>query len=79
MAGAGLVAIKRRIKSVTSTQKITNAMALIATANLRKVRKKLDTNNAYSELFGSIVNELIPEVNGRNIYIDGNGSKKKAL
>jgi F-type H+-transporting ATPase subunit gamma len=77
MAGAGLVAIKRRIKSVTSTQKITNAMALIATANLRKVRKKLDTNNAYSELFGSIVNELIPEVNGRNIYIDGNGSKKK--
>lgn len=77
MAGAGLVAIKRRIKSVTSTQKITNAMGLIATANLRKVRKKLDANDKYCELFTSVVNEFVSEAEGRNIYIHGNGSKKK--
>lgn len=77
MAGAGLVAIKRRIKSVTSTQKITNAMALISTANLRKVRKKLDANDKYCELFTSVVNEFVSEAEGRNIYIHGNGSKKK--
>ncbi|HBC95602.1 MAG TPA: F0F1 ATP synthase subunit gamma, partial [Clostridium sp.] len=35
MAGAGLVKIKRRIKSITSTQKITKAMGLIATSKLR--------------------------------------------
>ena len=77
MAGAGLVAIKRRIKSVTSTQKITNAMGLIATANLRKVRKKLDANDKYCELFTSVVNEFVSEAEGRNIYIHGNGSNKK--
>ena len=77
MAGAGLVAIKRRIKSVTRTQKITNAMGLIATANLRKVRKKLDANDKYCELFTSVVNEFVSEAEGRNIYIHGNGSKKK--
>lgn len=77
MAGAGLVAIKRRIKSVTSTQKITNAMGLIATANLRKVRKKLDANDKYCELFTSVVNEFVSEAEGRNIYIHGNGGKKK--
>jgi F-type H+-transporting ATPase subunit gamma len=77
MSGAGLVGIKRRIKSVTSTQKITNAMSLIATANLRKVRKKLEVNNKYHEIFSSIVDEFVSEALNNNIYIGGNGSKKK--
>lgn len=77
MAGAGLVAIKRRIKSVTSTQKITNAMALIATANLRKVRKKLEVNDRYCELFNSIVKKIVSEDYENSIYIDGNKGEKK--
>ncbi|MEY8762631.1 MULTISPECIES: ATP synthase F1 subunit gamma [Clostridium] len=77
MAGAGLVKIKRRIKSITSTQKITKAMGLIATSKLRKVRRKLEANNKYSELFGSIINELVLETEGNNIYIDGNNSDNK--
>ncbi|MBP2032392.1 F-type H+-transporting ATPase subunit gamma [Clostridium algifaecis] len=77
MAGAGLVAIKRRIKSITSTQKITNAMKLIATSKLRKVRKKLEANNEYCKLFTSIVNEFVLGAEEKNIYIDGNKSKAK--
>ncbi|WP_446898309.1 ATP synthase F1 subunit gamma [Clostridium sp. LBM24168] len=77
MAGAGLVAIKRRIKSVTSTQKITNAMALIATANLRKVRKNLEVNNNYCKLFSDIVKNIVLEDLDRSIYTYGNDSKKK--
>ncbi|WP_368489551.1 ATP synthase F1 subunit gamma [Clostridium sp. BJN0013] len=77
MAGAGLVTIKRRIKSITSTQKITKAMGLIATSKLRKVRRKLEANNKYCELFSSIVNELVIEAEQNNIYIKGNKSDKK--
>ncbi|MHC6181262.1 ATP synthase F1 subunit gamma [Clostridium sp. JNZ X4-2] len=77
MAGAGLVTIKRRIKSITSTQKITKAMGLIATSKLRKVRRKLEVNNKYCELFSSIVNEFVLEAEVNNIYISGNRSKNK--
>ena len=44
MAGAGLLDIKRRIKSVTSTEKITKAMGLVATSKLRKAKARLKTN-----------------------------------
>ena len=33
--------IKRRIKSVESTKKITKAMQLVATSKLRKARKQM--------------------------------------
>ncbi|HBC96370.1 MAG TPA: F0F1 ATP synthase subunit gamma, partial [Clostridium sp.] len=49
----------------------------IATSKLRKVRRKLEANNKYSELFGSIINELVLETEGNNIYIDGNNSDNK--
>lgn len=49
MAGAGLIEIKRRIKSVTNTRKITKAMGVVATSKLRKTRKQLDYNNKYLE------------------------------
>ena len=37
--------IKRRIKSVESTKKITKAMELVATSKLRKTRNQLDELN----------------------------------
>jgi F-type H+-transporting ATPase subunit gamma len=77
MAGAGLIKIKRRIRSITSTQKITRAMGLIATSKLRKVRKKLESNNKYCDIFSSVVNEFALEVQKNNIYIKGNKSGKK--
>ncbi len=47
MGAAGLVDIKRRIKSVESTRKITNAMGVVATSKLRKCRKELSNNDVY--------------------------------
>ena len=39
--------IKRRIKSVESTKKITKAMELVATSKLRKTRNQLDELKPY--------------------------------
>ncbi|WP_031367354.1 F0F1 ATP synthase subunit gamma, partial [Clostridium botulinum] len=47
MAGAGLIGIRRRIKSVTNIRKITKAMGLVSTAKLRKARVNLEINKKY--------------------------------
>ena len=49
MGAAGLIEIKRRLKSVESTRKITKAMGLVATSKLRKVRNELANNEKYNE------------------------------
>ncbi len=59
MGSAGLIAIKRRIKSVESTRKITKAMNVVATSKLRKVRKELNGSEDYYNLCEEIVNKLI--------------------
>ncbi len=77
MAGAELVTIKRRIKSISSTQKITKAMALIATSKIRKVRNKLEVNQKYHDAFTEIINDIVKGVEENSIYIHGNKSEKK--
>ncbi len=74
---AGLLAIKRRIKSVSNTKKITNAMGLIATSKLRKSRMNLESNQSYYNTFEGIINKIAAGVEGKSIYTHGNGSKKK--
>lgn len=59
MGSAGLIDIKRRMKSVESTRKITKAMNLVATSKLRKARKELASNEQYYSLCSDIVNDLI--------------------
>ncbi len=59
MGSAGLIEIKRRIKSVESTRKITKAMNVVATSKLRKVRKELNSSEDYFNLSEEIVNKLI--------------------
>ncbi|MCF0148731.1 MAG: F0F1 ATP synthase subunit gamma [Clostridium sp.] len=59
MGSAGLIEIKRRIKSVESTRKITKAMNVVATSKLRKVRKELNSSEEYYNLSEEIVNKLI--------------------
>ena len=44
--------IKRRIKSVESTKKITKAMELVATSKLRKTRNQLDELKLTDYVFG---------------------------
>lgn len=59
MGSAGLIEIKRRIKSVESTRKITKAMNVVATSKLRKVRKELNGSEDYYNLSEEIVNKLV--------------------
>ncbi len=59
MGSAGLIEIKRRIKSVESTRKITKAMNVVATSKLRKVRKELKSSEDYYNLSEEIFNSLV--------------------
>ena len=44
-----LNSIKRQLKSVRSTQKITNAMSLVSTAKLQKQKQRYIVNNVFAE------------------------------
>lgn len=78
MAGAGLVAIKRRIKSINNTKKITNAVGLVATSKLRKTRKSLKTNDNFYNNLREIMLDALNNMNVKdNMYVRGNGSDKK--
>lgn len=59
MGAAGLIEIKRRLKSVESTRKITKAMGLVATSKLRKVRNELANNEKYNDLCKEIVDVVV--------------------
>ena len=74
MCAAGLLNIKRRIKSVESTRKITNAMGLVATSKLRKSRKELKVNDD----FISIKNTEFPIMEDySSAYFEANKSENK--
>lgn len=78
MASSGLIAIKRRIKSINNTKKITKAIGLVATSKLKKAREILEVNNAYYNKMREIVRQTIKDVQDpNNIYIKGNNSNKK--
>lgn len=78
MAGAGLIAIKRRIKSINNTKKITKAIGLVATSKLRKARQKLELNNAYYSSVNEIMNGILSDKNlEKGIYFKDNGVNKK--
>lgn len=51
--------IKRRIKSVESTKKITKAMQLVATSKLRKTRNQLDELKPYYSKVQETVAEIL--------------------
>lgn len=77
MAGAGLLILKRRIRSITSTQKITKAMGLVATSKLRKTREQLALNEKYYNHFNKIMADAVVGVEDFNVFTHGNKSDKK--
>ncbi|EQB89290.1 F-type H+-transporting ATPase subunit gamma [Clostridium punense] len=77
MAATGLVNIKRRIKTVQNTKKITKAMGLVATSKLKKARARLNENNNYFKAYKEIVDEVVPSLSSESIFIKGNNSAKK--
>jgi F-type H+-transporting ATPase subunit gamma len=79
MGAAGLLEIKKRIKSVENTRKITNAMGLVATSKLRKTKNELTVNNKFIEITEPIVRNLATTAceDGGNIYFDGNNNENQ--
>ncbi|WP_297422898.1 ATP synthase F1 subunit gamma [Clostridium sp.] len=79
MCAAGLLDIKKRIKSVENTRKITNAMGLVATSKLRKTKKELSVNSGFIDSIEPIVRNLATTASrdGGNVYFNGNESENK--
>lgn len=55
---ASLKDIKRRIKSVTNSRKITYAMKLVSAAKLKKAQDAVTASRAYTEALGGLLREL---------------------
>lgn len=78
MSGASFAIIKKRIKSVNNTKKITKAMSLVATSKLRKNKERLYLNNQYKNGLDKVIRSILKDYEEGNKYIDGNNSNKKA-
>ncbi|MGG7165233.1 ATP synthase F1 subunit gamma [Clostridium ihumii] len=77
MGAAGLVEIKRRIKSINNTKKITKALGLVSTSKLRRVREKLSSNTGYFNQCEEIFAEVMRSYDEETIYTTKNQSSKK--
>tara|TARA_A100001011_G_scaffold392829_1_gene481301 strand:- start:755 stop:1633 length:879 start_codon:yes stop_codon:yes gene_type:complete len=58
--------LKKRIKSVKSTQKITKAMKMVAAAKLRKAQESAEKGRPYSEKMQNIILNLTRSINDIN-------------
>ncbi len=73
MAATNMADIRRRIKSVSSTEHITNAMKLVSAAKLRKARNNFDRTKEYFHYMTESISEIfydaaaVPEK-----YLEGN-------
>lgn len=61
------VALKRRIRSVRATKKITNAMELIATSKLQKQKQKMELNRVYANTLFHTFNRVLGSANIQEI------------
>ena len=74
--------LKKRIKSVKSTQKITKAMKMVAAAKLRKAQESAERGRPYSEKMQNIILNLTKSINDpQNApkLLVGTGEDKKYL
>ena len=58
--------LKKRIKSVKSTQKITKAMKMVAAAKLRRAQESAEKGRPFSEKMNDIVLNLNNSISDRN-------------
>ncbi len=58
--------LKKRIKSVKSTQKITKAMKMVAAAKLRKAQENAEKGRPYSQKMQNIILNLTKSINDNN-------------
>lgn len=59
MAGNNMQDIKRRIKSVTSTEHITNAMKLVSSAKFRRAKATFDRTHGYLTMVTDTIQKII--------------------
>ena len=59
---ANLKDIRDRIKSVTSIQKVTKAMKMVAAAKMRRAQENMEMARPYSKSLKKIIENLIPDV-----------------
>ena len=64
---ANLKDIKRRIGSVKSTQKITNAMKLVSAAKFARANSAVEASKPYSDAFQGMVKRLISAQKGQQL------------
>jgi len=74
--------LRKRIKSVKSTQKITKAMKMVAAAKLRKAQENAEKGRPYSEKMNNIIlnlsNSISDKENASKLLV-GTGNKKNYL
>ena len=74
--------LKKRIKSVKSTQKITKAMKMVAAAKLRKAQESAEKGRPYSQKMQNIILNLTKSINDPQTapkLLVGTGQNKKYL
>jgi len=78
---ATLREVKKRIKSVVSTRRITSAMEMVAAANLRRAQQKVEETRPYSrkmdEMLGHLAAASSDDIS--HPYFDERDVKKKTL
>ncbi len=74
--------LQNRITSVKSTQKITKAMQMVASAKLRKAQEKAESSRPYAERMRHVLKSLAQSYAGRDdapVLLGGNGKDKVHL
>ncbi|WBW98493.1 F0F1 ATP synthase subunit gamma [Oceanirhabdus sp. W0125-5] len=74
--GASLALIKRRIKSIENTMKITKAMSMVANSKFSKSKSNLYVNNEYTEKLQNGINKLLSKEDLKE-YAKGIDKRKK--
>ena len=79
---ASLKALKLRIGSVKSTQKITKAMKMVAAAKLRRAQEAAEASRPYAERLEAVVSSIASKVDktqGGPKLLSGTGSTQVHL
>ena len=75
----GIKEIKNRIKSVSDTRKITNAMYLVASARLSAARNTVSSRREYSEEAQRMLSCALAHSGGESVYTRDNGKARDAV
>jgi len=65
---ANVKVIRKRIKSVTSTRKITKTMEMVATSKLKRAQDAVLSSGPYANLLLSVMNEVASRVEDRSAF-----------